>query len=479
MFLAGALALLLTSCKSDIPAQPTGSTALRIETAAAATYSGGKVQLRAIFEDENGDTTDVTAEAVWANTPAIAGVIGADGLFTSINNLTGTEHVTAEYRSRTAVTDIQVEPRASVLGVSPVLCNLAAGDRLQFRAAVVFPNGSEDWVTDRVTWSVVPGVAGSISEDGLFESLPGAMGTEKIVAEYHGRSHESKVEIAAVYRSRFPFVEIPAGEFVMGANDGNDDEKPEHTVFLDAFEIGQYEITNRQYADYLNEAIARGEVRHEIGIISKGRPPFYFIGMGKIFAPEFSNQYIHFVPGDSEEDGTFEVTGGFENYPVGRLTWYGAAAFCDFYGLRLPSEAEWEKAARGGQQQVYATADGTISHDLANIAGVGQRDTFDEAAPVGSFPPNPFGIYDMAGNVFEFVCDFYAADYYTSSPARNPTGPFSKDSIQERRVLLEWLHRGGSWINTSANVTTTRRGLLVEPHDNVVILEWAGFRVAR
>ena len=477
-FVAPVLALLL-SCKGDNPTAPTGQIGLRIEAGSLITYSGGSIQFRAFFKDEAGTESDVTQQSIWRISPASVGTIDANGLFNSVNNVSGAENVTAEFRSVTASAEIMVEPRAVVLGVSPVLTNVAGGESVQFKAAVVFVDGSEEWVSDRVEWSVEPAALGSMNGSRLFQTAPGASGPAKIIARYHGRTHESEVEIQSVYQSRFPMVEVPSGEFTMGSKDGKEDERPAHRVTLDAFEIGKFEVTNAEYSRYLNDAFQRGEVRHENGIIMKNKPPFYLIGMTKIFAPEFAMHFINFVPGDTEADGTFEVTGGFEDYPVGRLTWYGAATFCDFYGLRLPSEAEWERAARAGQQLPYATADGSISHDLANISGTGGQDTFENGSPVGSFPPNPFGIHDMCGNVFEFVCDFYAGDYYQNSPVGNPTGPVSKDSIPDRRALLTWLYRGGSWVSEAANVRAARRGLLVEPHDNVVILEWAGFRVAR
>jgi len=435
--------------------------------------------MRALFKDEDGNETDVTQQSIWRVSPASVGTIDGKGLFTSVNNVSGAENVTVEYRSITASAEIIVEPRAAVLGVSPVLTNVAAGDEVQFKAAAVFHDGSEAWVTNGVDWSVEPGTLGSISAKGLFQTSPGAAGVARIVAKYHGRTHLSEVEVQPSYQSRFQVVEVPSGNFIMGSEDGHDDEQPAHTVSVDAFEIGKFEVTNAEYAHYLNDAFERGEVRHEIGIITKNKPPFYLIAMTKVFAPEFAIHFINFVPGDTDTDGTFEVTPGFEDYPVGRLTWYGAATFCDFYGLRLPSEAEWEKAARGGQQLPYATADGSIGHDLANIRGTGGRDTFENGSPVGSFPPNPFGIHDMCGNVFEFICDFYAADYYQNSAVRNPTGPVSKDSIPSRRDLLTWLNRGGSWVSEAENVSAARRGLLIEPHFNVIFLEWAGFRIAR
>jgi len=149
---------------------------------------------------------------------------------------------------------------------------------------------------------------------------------------------------------------------------------------------------------------------------------------------------------------------GFEDHPVLEVSWYGARAFSGWVGGRLPTEAEWEYAARaGGQNLKYPNGD-TLTHDDANFSGTGGRDQWTETSPVGSFAPNPLGLYDMAGNVWEWCADWFDAEYYGTfnSTARNPKGPDSGT----QRVL-----RGGSWnvnpyylrcANRSWNVPTSR-----------------------
>ena len=211
---------------------------------------------------------------------------------------------------------------------------------------------------------------------------------------------------------------IPAGSFQMGSNE-NSDEQPIHTVTLDAYYIDQYEVTNAEYADFLN---ARGN-QSEGGV-------------------------TWLVEGDSDvlitqNGGEWQPKSGYGNYPVVGVSWYGAAAYCEWRGARLPTEAEWEKAARGGLEGKQYPWGDTISCADANYYSCVGNMTI-----VGKYAPNGYGLYDMAGNVWEWVADWYASDYYGSSPSSNPTGPASG----EYRVL-----RGGSWNNNDSRARSAYR----------------------
>lgn len=185
---------------------------------------------------------------------------------------------------------------------------------------------------------------------------------------------------------------IQAGPFVMGGD--FDEERPRHRVLLDAFWLDRHEATNAQYAEYLRAA---------------GAPE-----------PRYWNKSDRFHSGER-----------FPQHPVIGISWAEAQSFCGWKGKRLPTEAEWEKAARGGRDGLAYPWGDRPDRSFANFEGQGTM-------PVGSYPPNDYGLYDMAGNVWEWVADWFDPHYYETSPEANPAGP---ESGQDK-VL-----RGGSWVD--------------------------------
>jgi predicted outer membrane repeat protein len=230
---------------------------------------------------------------------------------------------------------------------------------------------------------------------------------------------------------------VPAGEFTMGSDEGRGDERPVHTVSLDAFAIDETEVTNAQFARFLNERGNREE----------GGETWLDVDDEDCL---IKNRGSHFQPKSGSED-----------HPVIEVTWYGARAYCEWRGegesdpLRLPTEAEWEKAASwdpaAGVKRVYPWGDawdsGTVNADWPITTTTELRP---HTALVGSHPEgaSPYGMLDMAGNVWEWVTDWYASDYYEHSPSHNPQGP----DAGEDKVL-----RGGSWRSTREFVRTTVR----------------------
>jgi iron(II)-dependent oxidoreductase len=202
---------------------------------------------------------------------------------------------------------------------------------------------------------------------------------------------------------------IPAGDFKMGSQDdeGNSNEYPEHTVYVSAFYIDKYEITNAQYSRHLDET-------------GNDPPPYW-------------------------DDPKYNAP----DQPVAGVTFYDAQAYARWAGKRLPTEAEWEKAARGGLiGKRYAWGDedpgagGTYraNYGPGDEVGANDVDGYLYSAPVGSYAPNGYGLYDMAGNVWEWCSDWYDPDYYLESPQTDPVGPASGTT----RVL-----RGGSWFGVA------------------------------
>ena len=202
---------------------------------------------------------------------------------------------------------------------------------------------------------------------------------------------------------------IPAGDFLMGSPGGDDDdERPQHTVFVDAFYMDKYEVTNALYKKFMD---------------ATGRE-----------APKYWDDEEYNQP----------------NHPVVAVTWYDAKAYCEWAGKRLPTEAEWEKAARGGLVGKKFPSGDSITHDDANYDGIGGKDRWRGTSPVGSFAPNGYGLYDMAGNVWEWCADWFVSGYHADLPDQNPSGPSSGSS----RVL-----RGGAWNYDTYDLRAANRNL--------------------
>lgn len=210
---------------------------------------------------------------------------------------------------------------------------------------------------------------------------------------------------------------VPAGEFWMGS-DEYDDEKPRRRVHLDAFMIDKYEVTNQQFK-------GRGYERQ-----------YLWSPAGWQWRP---------LSGRSQPERWAEPAFNRPGQPVVGVSWYEAEAFCRFAGKRLPTEAEWEKAARGTDGRRYPWGDQWDS-GRANSA----ESRLGKPADVGSYPTgvNPYGAHDMAGNAWEWVQDWYDRDYYRQSPVQNPPGP-----PRGRSKVL----RGGSWYGSPVNLRAAYR----------------------
>ena len=231
---------------------------------------------------------------------------------------------------------------------------------------------------------------------------------------------------------------IPAGTFTMGSDSDLPNEAPAHEIYLDAYYIGKTEVTNAEYYRFWLE---HGGVDSEHTPISYG-----------------------------DEFGIWpDIAKTKPNHPVIGVSWHSAAAYAAWRGMRLPTEAEWEKAARGTKTRRWPWGNtfqqrinGTTTHaNVHDASGAHLR-------PVGSYPSgaSPYGAHDMAGNVWEWVNDWYSETYYYHSPDRNPKGP----SVGSRRVV-----RGGSWLNAEMLARcSTRIGQYPE-----IGTSFIGFRLAK
>ena len=228
---------------------------------------------------------------------------------------------------------------------------------------------------------------------------------------------------------------VPAGSFMMGSDTGGSDERPLHVVGMDAFYMDKYEVTNAQYKECVDALVC-----------------------------------------DLPDPTRLYTDTRLADHPVVYVDWEMASAYCAWRGARLPTEAEWEKAARGTELFSYPWGndfDGKLLNycDLNCTESGSDRafnDGFDVTAPFGSYAGgvSPYGVHDMSGNVTEWVADWYGADYYASSPRQNPTGPESGTF----RVL-----RGGSWLDNRDDVSTFKRAFI----NPVTATKYIGFRCAR
>jgi serine/threonine protein kinase len=243
---------------------------------------------------------------------------------------------------------------------------------------------------------------------------------------------------------------IPAGEFLMGAvkwdMDTTSDSKPQRTITLDAYWVDRTEVTNEMFVKFVNATQYITEAER----------------VGSSLVLDEKAQALKTVAGASWRDPFGDGKGILEimNHPVVQVNWNDAVAYCHWAGRRLPTEAEWEKAARGTDGRRYPWGNNPVDGGKANFADYNLRvlsyavltvnDGFKYTAPVGSYPKgaSPYGLLDMAGNVYEWVADWYQEDYYINMPAINPKGPTSG----ENRV-----YRGGAWVHSWPALLTTYR----------------------
>lgn len=248
-----------------------------------------------------------------------------------------------------------------------------------------------------------------------FESDPGAIfQTEKVVVRYQPAIQEAK----SIDPISTEMVIIPGGDFHRGSNQGGRDESPRHLIHLSPFALDAHPVTNEQYVRFLE--VMGGEKDGNNNDMIRLRESRIKRTAGKL-----------------------SIESGYAKHPVVGITWYGATAYAKWMGKRLPTEAEWEIAACGGiEDSLYPTGI-NIERSQANFFS-------SDTTAVMSYPPNPYGLYDMAGNVYEWCNDWYDFHYYNLSiqePA-NPQGPLQG----VYRVL-----RGGCWKSLKEDMRCAHR----------------------
>ena len=208
-------------------------------------------------------------------------------------------------------------------------------------------------------------------------------------------------------------VYVPAGEYTIGSDDGDEADGPVHTVSLEGFWIDKYEVTYLEYVEFLNDLFRKGEL--EVGDCLNGKG----VKRDDKWLLSYYNVFFEPVGVDSPidfEDLTFTVERGYENHPVQFVTWYGAQAFAEYHNKRLPTEAEWEVAARGRDAFIYPWGETDPNHYICNA-----NDKIKAPTMVGSYSPSgdsPFGCCDMAGNVWEWCSSLFISYPYDASDGR-------------------------------------------------------------
>jgi iron(II)-dependent oxidoreductase len=269
--------------------------------------------------------------------------------------------------------------------------------------------------------------------------------TQDITVEWTAEGKRIAQERAATWPTMDEMVPVAAGAFLMGSDKKVDRnaykaELPQRPVYLDAFEIDKYEVTNLQYLKF---------------ILATGRNP------------QLDWRY---------DGGNFQES--MANHPIMHVSWYDADTYCKWAGKRLPTEAEWEKAARGEDGRLNPWGNQPAGLSRVNFGRTGLSGPVrDRPERLLLYPPliavdkydnavSPYGAFQMMGNVAEWVADWYDPDYYKTASDRNPKGP---------EAGTQKAFRGGGWMDS----TTTMRAAMRNGTDPTTKINWMGFRCAK
>ena len=270
--------------------------------------------------------------------------------------------------------------------------------------------------------------------------------TLQVTLSRAGEVFQASLKIDVLAPSTEGMVLVPGGSFLRGDARGTENKKetktvqnsadePCHTVDLDSYSIDRQLVTNKLYQVFLEDSLSQGLVRVErvavMGEFDGAWVPFYYFQSFEDLIPQYHETrnarkpgFLHII---SYDGSRFQIKPGKENCPVVDVTWFGAAAYARFYGKSLPTEAQWEKAARGADGRRYPWGNNIPTAYHANLNSYAGT----EPTPVGNFSPtgdSPYGVADMLSGLLEWTNDWFNPDYYLDNlgeaPFRNPVGPF-------------------------------------------------------
>ena len=296
--------------------------------------------------------------------------------------------------------------------------------------------------------------------------------------------------LEAEFRYGVVMVYVPEGKFIMGTTEGEDKELPLHSVFLSGYWIGKYPVTVAQYRAFVKETnYVTDSEKGEGSWIEEGGKIRYDVSWDK---PNFKQE---------------------DNHPVICVSWNDANAYIKWLSQKigidfcLPTEAQWEKAARGTDQRTYPWGNQIPDGSLANFADLNYRkrfgkegrnsdasvnDGYAQTSPVNAYPKgqSPYGVFDMAGNTIDWLYDWYEPEYYSKSPLNNPNGPVRNIKRKKFKIPGGWASnlkrciRGGAWTDASGELSLAEGGHSIrsdmrERTDQYSSDDHLGFRLAR
>ncbi len=246
------------------------------------------------------------------------------------------------------------------------------------------------------------------------------------------------------------FVYIESGYFYIGNNKGDSDEMPMTKIYVNNFYISEYEVTNKQYCNFLNNVKLNSDsLKKYINI---------------------NGSWLQLNCKIYKDNEIFKVETGFENFPVNFVSWYGANAYCKYNGCRLPTEAEWEYSAKGGESSFFKILfkryyEFSGSNEPYSVAWFNENSER-KIHEVGTKHSNKANIFDMSGNLDEWCNDWYLSGYYSDIEKEDPTGPEKADFK---------VYRGGSWYNSKKMIRVTNRRAANPKSQKATV----GFRVVK